>query len=138
MGRQSSPLQAFTYTAEGAVAAYRGVGFNGAQATVAGQKILGVSQRAAASGEDSDAVKYGSTLVESGGEFAVGDALVVDSQGRAVVATALAVAAGATPVTSGAANGAAVLTGGVLPSYVFADALAASGGAGEIVEVLMR
>lgn len=138
MSRQSSPLQSFTYTAAGAVAAYRGVGFDGAQATVQGQKILGVAQRAAVLDEDSDAVKYGSTIAETGGAFARGDSLIVDAQGRAIAATgALAIAAGATAVTSSAANG-EVLEGADLPEYVFADALEDSGGAGEFVEVLMR
>lgn len=138
MSRQSSPLQALTYTANGAVAAYRGVGFNGAQATVQGQKVLGVSQRAAADTEDSDAVVSGSTVIESGGQFAKGDSLIVDNQGRAIKRTAvLGIAAGATGVTSTAANG-AVLTGADLPEFVFADALEAAGGAGEFIEVLLR
>lgn len=136
--KQSSPLQSLTYAASGAVAAYRGVGFNGAQATVAGQKILGIAQRAATNGELSDAVTAGTSVVETGGEFAKGDSLVMDASGRAVVATALAVAAGATPVTSTAANGGTIFTGGVLPQFVFADALEASGAAGEFVEVKLR
>lgn len=138
MGRQSSPLQSFTYRASGAVAAFRGVGFNGAQASVQGQKVLGVAQRAAADGEDSDGVRSGSTVVEAGGAFAIGASLIVDAQGRAIAATgALSLAAGAVAVTSSAANG-AILTGADLPQYVFADALEASGAAGGLVEVLMR
>lgn len=138
MPQQSSPLQSFTYRAAGAVAAYRGVGFDGVQATVQGQKILGVAQRAAAIGEDSDAVRSGSTVVEAGAAFAKGASLIVDAQGRAIAATgALAVAAGAVAVTSSAANG-AILTGADLPEYVFADALEAAGAAGDLVEVLMR
>ncbi|MDO8838013.1 MAG: hypothetical protein Q7V31_03730 [Parvibaculum sp.] len=136
---QSAPLQALTFKAAGAVAAYRGVGYGGAQATVAGQKIMGVSQRAVATGEDSDAVTAGTTIIETGGEFAAGASLIVDSAGRAIAgAGALAVAAGATPVTSTAANGAAILTGSDMPQFVFADALYASGGAGELVEVKLR
>lgn len=138
MGKQSSPLQAFTYIAAGAVAAYRGVGFDGAQATAQGQKILGIAQRAAADAEASDAVKYGSTIVETGDAIAVGDSLIMDANGRAIPVTgALAVDAGATAMTSSAANG-EVLIGGDLPEYVFADALEAASAAGEFIEVLMR
>lgn len=137
--KQSSPLQSFTYKASGAVAAYRAVGFDGAQATVQGQKVLGVSQRTADDGDDSDAVRSGSTVIETGGAFAVGDSLIVDNQGRAIkVTSALKIAAGATQVTSSAANGSAILAGGDLPEYVFADALEVSSGAGKFVEVLMR
>ena len=139
MARQSAPLQALTYIATAAHPAYRGIGFSGALASAAGQKILGVSQRASeGAGKANDAVVAGTTIIEAGGEFAVGASLIVDAQGRAVAASALAVAAGATAVTSGAANGSAVLSGGDLPQFVFADALEASGGAGEFVEVLLR
>lgn len=137
--KQSSPLQSITYTAAGAVATYRGVGFDGAQATVQGQKVMGISQRAAADTDDSDAVVSGTSIIETGGNFAKGDSLIVDNQGRAIKFTsALKVAAGATAVTSSAANGSAILAGSDLPEFVFADALEASSGAGQFVEVLMR
>lgn len=138
MGKQSSPLQSFTYVAAGAVLAYRGVRFNGAQASVKGQKILGISQRAAANGEASDAVTSGSTTVEAGAAIASGDSLIMDATGRAIPVTgALAIAAGATGVTSTAANG-NVLIGGDLPEHVFGDALEVAGAAGDLIEVLMR
>lgn len=136
--QQSTPLQSFTFTAAAAIAKYRGVAFGGAQASAQGQKIMGVSQRAVAAGDDGDAVTSGSTVVETGGAFAVGDSLIVDAQGRAIKFTsALKVAAGATAVTSSAANG-AILAGSDLPEFVFADALEVSTGAGEFVEVLLR
>ena len=121
-----------------AVLAYRGVDYAGAQATVQGQKIAGVSNRPAAILGSFEATAKGTAVVESGAAIAVGDALIVDNQGRATPAAALAVAAGAVAVTSAAANGAADLTGGILPSYVFADATQAAAGAGEFIEVLMR
>lgn len=139
MAKQSISTLVLTFKASGAVAAYRAVGFGGAQATVQGQKVMGISPRAVASQGISDVNVSGTAVIETGGAFTAGASLIVDSQGRARASTgALAVAAGATPVTSGAANGAAVLVGGDLPEYVFADALEESGGIGEFVEVLLR
>ena len=51
---------------------------------------------------------------------------------------ALAVAAGATAVTSAAANGAAAISGGEPPQYVVGDALQAATAAGQLVEILLR
>lgn len=138
MSRQSAPLQALTYIAAAAHAAYLAIGFNGAVASVQGQKVMGVAQRPGEQGKANDAVTSGTTLVTAGGEFDKGDSLIVDAQGRAIVASgALALEAGATDVTSSAANG-AVLEGADLPEYVFADALEDSSGAGAVVEVLLR
>ncbi|OIO55492.1 MAG: hypothetical protein AUJ55_10150 [Proteobacteria bacterium CG1_02_64_396] len=135
---QSIATLTLIFTASGAVAANRAIGFDGAQATVQGQKVQGVNRYAAADGEDGAAEASGTTVIETGGAFSVGDSLIVDSSGRAIASTgALAVAAGATAVTSSAANG-AILTGGDLPEYIFADALEASGGAGEFREVFLR
>lgn len=136
--RNFSPLQSLTFIASGAVAAFRGVGFDGAQATVQGQKVRGVSPRAVADGEAGDAIVSGTAVMEAGAAFAKGDSLIVDSSGRAIKFTgALKVATGATEVTSSAANG-AILTGSDLPEYVFADAEEAASGAGVFVEVLLR
>jgi len=138
MGRQSAPKQFLTYLASGAVRAYRGVGYDGAEATVVGQKIQGIAQRAAADAEASDAATSGTSVAETGAAYAIGDSLMMDAQGRAIPVTgALEVTAGATAVTSSAANG-AVLEGADLPEYVFADALEASGAAGEFHEVHLR
>lgn len=147
MSRANISLLSLTVVAAGVIAASRGVGFNGLQATVAGQKIQGFAKTAAAIGAAIAVEAKGTVIAETGGVFAVGDALTVDANGRVVAAGALAVAnptvnAGAVAVTSTAANGAIVtqgaITGGVLPQYVCADALEASGGAGEFVEILMR
>lgn len=139
MSRQSIPLLVLTFIASGAVAANRAVGFGGAQATVAGQKVMGISPRAAVDGAASDVVASGTVVVETGGAFSAGASLVVDAQGRAVASTgALAVKAGATAVTSSAASGASILQGADLPEFIFADALEESTGAGKFVEVLLR
>ena len=139
MSRQSSPSLILTFVANGSVSPHRAVGFDGGQASISGQKVLGVSPRAAVSGQASDAVVSGTTTIESGGAFAAGGSLIVDVQGRAVASTGLlAVRAGGTAVLSSAANGAATLSGADLPEFVFADALEASSGAGQFLEVLLR
>lgn len=136
--RQSISLLALTLTAPSAVAAYRAVGFDGAQATIQGQKVQGVARYAAATGEAYAVDVVGTAIVEAGAAFSKGDSLIVDGQGRAIAATgALAVKAGATAVTSTAANG-AVLGGADLPEYVFADALEVAAASGRLVEVLLR
>lgn len=145
--RNSISLLALTVAASGAVAANRGVGYDGAQATVAGQKVLGASRNAAADTEKLTLDVLGTTTWESGAAIAVGDKLVVDAQGRVVPAAALAVAnptvnAGAVAVTSTAANGAILtqgaITGSVLPQHIVGEALEAAAGAGEFIEVLQR
>lgn len=139
MPKQQAPLQSLTFKASGAVAEYRAIGFNGAQASVQGQKVMGVSPRPVDDAKHSDAIVSGTAVIETGGGFAAGASLIVDNQGRAIAATgALAVKAGATAVTSSAANGSTILQGADLPEFVFADALEISAGAGEFVEVLLR
>ena len=121
-----------------AVAAYRAVGFDGAQASVQGQKVMGVANRPAAIGDGYDATVVGTAVIEAGAAFAVGASLIVDNQGRAIASSgALAIAAGAVAVTSTAANG-AILTGGDSPEFVFADALQAAANVGDLVEILLR
>lgn len=135
---QKIAMLTLPFQASGAVTACRAVGFNGAQATVQGQKVMGVSSYAVASGDMGAADAVGTGIIECGGNIAVGDSLICDSQGRAIKATgALAIKTGATPVTSTAANGATVLQGADLPEFVFADALEA-GGTGDKIEVLFR
>lgn len=136
---QSITTLTLSLKASGAVAKRRAVGFNGAQATVQGQKVVGVSHEAAVADEYFPTDTSGTTIIEAGAAVAVGQSLIVDAQGRAIPATgALAIKAGATAMTSTAANGAGVLQGGDLPEYVFADALEAAAGAGAFIEVLLR
>lgn len=138
MPSQDISVLSLTLNAAGAIAAYRAVKANGAQATAQGEKVIGVAAYAADDGKDFPAIVLGTAKVEAGAAFAVGDSLIVDAQGRAIAKTGnLAIEAGATQVTSSAANG-EILTGADFPEYVFADALEAAGQAGDIVEVLLR
>jgi hypothetical protein len=144
---QSRPNFALGVQASGAIAFGRAVqvvasttmgALGGTQATVAGQKIIGVAQRPAASGEWLDVIMEGTACCETGAAVAIGSRVMCDASGRAIPATALAVAAGATPVTSATANGATALTGCDTPSFAFGIALEAASGAGSFIEVLMK
>lgn len=139
MSQQALSLMALSMIAAALpVTEYRGVDYAGAQATVQGQKIVGVAKRGALVGDGYEAAVIGTAVVEAGAAFAAGAALIMDAQGRAIASTGkLAIAAGAVAVTSTAANG-QILTGGDAPEYVFADALQAAGAAGDKVEVLLR
>ncbi len=97
---QKIAILTLTFKASGAVEAYRAVGFDGAQASVRGQKVLGVSGRDVLAGSYSDADAAGTTIVRCGGAFSKGDSLIVDAQGRAVKASGLiSLKVGATTVT---------------------------------------
>lgn len=125
--------------APSAVTEYRAVDFAGAQATVQGQKIAGVANRGALTGDGYEYTALGTAIVEAGAAIAAGASLIVDAQGRAITSTGkLAIAAGAVAVTSVAANGVTDLTGGDAPEFVFADALQAAAAAGDFIEVLLR
>ena len=138
MGLQQIEVLSLAIVATTAVTARRGVGFDGAQATVQGAKIQGIAYTAAAIGDSLRLTAAGTAIVEAGAAIAVGQSLIVDAQGRAIPSTgSLAVAAGAVAVTSTAANG-AILTGGDSPEYVFGDALEAAAAAGDFVEVFLR
>jgi len=135
---QSVSTLTLSVVASGAVTRARAIAFDGAQASVQGQKVMGVAEYDAADKEAFAATVSGTAIVEAGAAIAVGDSLIVDAQGRAIPSTGkLAVGAGAVAVTSSAANG-QILTGGDAPEFVFADALAAASGAGKFVEVLLR
>lgn len=138
MQQARSILDQSIVAAPGAVTAFRGVDYTGAQATVAGQKIMGIAKRGAALGQGYEVAVIGTCLVEAGAAFNPGQALIMDAQGRAISNTgALAVKAGAVAMTSTAANG-AVLQGSDLPEFVFADAIGQAVNVGDIVEVLLR
>ena len=138
MSQQNIALLTLTLMAGGAVTVNRAVGFDGNQASVAGQKVMGASMTKAASGEPFGVVASGTAIMETGAAITVGQSLITDSQGRVVPASgALTVATGAVAVTSSAAHG-AILLGADLPEYVFADALQSASGAGLFIEVLLR
>jgi hypothetical protein len=98
---------------------------------------MGIAKRAAALGQSLDVAVLGTAVCEAGAAITVGQQLALDAQGRVVPASSLAIAAGATAVTSAAANGATDLTGGMLPQWVVGDALEAAGAAGAFIEVLL-
>jgi len=111
---QSIPILTLTQQASGAVTARRFVGFDGAQIGTDGARAMGVSQHDAEDGQDMAVDAIGTTVVETGGSFSIGDELVADASGRAIV----------NPDVGG--------------EVIMADPLEASGGTGEFVEVLLR
>jgi hypothetical protein len=148
---QATPLRVDTVLASGAVTLRRFVGFNGAQATVQGQKVLGVAEYGSAAGGDNiPVISKGSAIVEAGAALAAGQAVITDNEGRAIPNTgalgvgALSINAGATAVTSTGANGAiisgAVLSGSELPEFIVGDVLPGNEAteAGQFVEILLR
>lgn len=138
MPAQSHSLFPLTLRASGAVAARRAVGFGGAQASAPGGKVAGVADYSADDGGYFTVTVIGTAVIETGAAVAVGDGLIVDAQGRAIPSTGpLALKAGATAVTSTAANG-AILQGGDGPEHVFADAMEAAGASGAFIAVLLR
>jgi len=135
---QSRSILTLSAVSTGAIARGRAVTYAGGQVSAAGAKALGIARTAAtAAGQDVQVSVIGTAVAEAGAAIAVGDSLVADAQGRLIPAQPLRVAAGATAVTSTAANG-AILTGSDTPQVVVADALEAAGAAGAFVEVLLR
>lgn len=150
MSQQAISVLDMAVNAITAITEYRCVTAAGAQVSTAGSKVYGISRRSAAIGRMTDVTVLGTAVAESGGAIAVGAMLAADAQGRVVTAATLAaatgtlaVAAGATPVTSTAANGgiitgAPTLSGGDTPQYIIGMALQSAAGAGEFIEVLIR
>ncbi|MBF0358945.1 MAG: DUF2190 family protein [Magnetococcales bacterium] len=137
MSQQNISVLTLTLIASGAVTANRGIGFDGAQATSQGQKVMGSAVTDSNSGSAVAVITNGTAIMESGAAISIGDSLIVDSQGRIIPASTLAVASGATPVTGSAANG-AILEGSDLPEFIIADAMQAASAAGKMIEVLLR
>ena len=136
MALNPRPLLSGTIQAAGAITELRFIGFDGNQATVQGQSVRGVARFAGVLGDQITVDEMGSAIVEAGAAIAVGADIITDAQGRAITANALAIAAGATAVTSGAANGAADLTGSVPAEYRIGKALSAASAAGKFIEIL--
>ncbi|NVJ90870.1 MAG: DUF2190 family protein [Methylocystaceae bacterium] len=114
MSQTEKVLHAETIIASGAVTARRLVGFDGAQATVTGAKVMGPAVNDAADGEPVAVNAIGSLLVESGAAVAVGADIVTDTQGRAI--------------TNPAVGG----------EYIVGQAVTAVSGAGILVRVLFK
>jgi hypothetical protein len=133
------PTLSLSVTSAGAIGRGRGVTFAGAQVAAAGAKPLGIARaRASNAGFDLPLTVSGVAICETGGVIALGAAVAMDAQGRVVTADPVAIAAGATGVTSVAANGATVIAGGELPQYVVGDALQEASAAGIFIEVVLR
>jgi len=139
MSQQSIAILSHSFpVASAAVTEGRAVDYAGVQATTQGQKVLGIAKRGCLAGDGFEATIMGTVVAEAGAAFAAGASLIVDNQGRLIASTGkLGLAAGATAVTSSAANG-QILTGGDPAEWVCADALQAATAAGDKVEVLLR
>ncbi len=138
MSQQSLAILTLSVVATGAITGARGVGFDGAQIATQGAKPMGFANYTAVDGGLLAVVTCGTAIAESGAAITLGAALILDNQGRVIPSTGgLRVAAGATGVTSSAANG-AILAGGDAPEFVVGDALQPASGAGELIEILLR
>jgi len=138
VSKTGNSLLSLTAVAGGVIGANRCVGFDDNQASAQGQKVKGVAEYAAsAAGQNIAVTTKGTAIIESGAAFNVGDPIISDNQGRAIVGSALAIAAGATGVTSTAANG-GVLTGSGTPDFLVGYALQAASAAGAFVEILLK
>ncbi len=115
---------------------HRFIGFDG-NLCGANAKARGVSAADTKSGQMCPINISGEVLVESGGAITAGAALASDASGKAVAATAFSVTvpAGATAVTSTAAQPDLVEAGGYLPQALNGYAVDAASGAGEFIRV---
>lgn len=137
MSQQQVPLLKHPITSAGVISKRRLVGFDKLQATVQGQKVLGVADMdASAAGKDLPVIVMGTAICEAGAAVAAGATLISDASGRVITNTgAIKIAAGGVAVTSVAANGATDITGSDLPEFVVGYALEAAAGAGSFIEV---
>lgn len=140
MTKQNISILELSLIAAGVITQYRGVGFDGNQATVQGQKIMGIAKFAVpAAGDDATLWCKGTAVCEAGAAINVGDSLIMDAEGRVIPSTSkLKIAAGAVAVTSVAANGLTDIVGGDSPEQVIGDAMQAAAAAGAFIEVLLR
>jgi hypothetical protein len=80
------PGEILSRIANGAVSVRRFVKNNGAQASVTGEKVLGVSRDSADTGKSFPVVIDGTALVEAGAAIAADTEVMTDSLGRAIKA----------------------------------------------------
>lgn len=137
MGESYTPSLVRTVKAAGAFTKRRFIGFDKLQITAAGAAAMGVAQQDAALNELTPVTILGTAIVEAGGAVSLGVYVTSDAQGRAIAAANLAVAAGATAVTSTAANGSSILTGSVTPEKINGIAMEAASAPGDLIEVLL-
>jgi hypothetical protein len=137
--RVGKSLLSLTYTSViNPITANRFVGFDGEQATVAGQKVAGVAEYGQLVGTPYSATAKGTAWIEAAGAIAIGDSLVSDNVGRATQATPLKIATGAVAMTSVAANGAGDIAGSQTPEFYVGEAISAASAAGQFVEILLK
>ena len=136
MSTQARELLALSFVANAVVTAYRAVDDNGVQIATQGARCAGIAMRPASIGDSFEAAAIGTATCEAGAPITKGQLLQLDNQGRVIPADAATIAAGATAVTSSAANG-AILAGGYLPEAVIGRALEAAAAAGDFVEVFL-
>lgn len=125
-----------TVALAGTVAQRRFVGFAGDYPSANG-KALGVSYDAGVSGDIIPVITHGIVLVEASGAISVGAAVAADSNGKAKAASAVAISvpAGATPVTSDAAQPNLVEAGGYLPQAINGYALDEASSDGDLIRI---
>lgn len=134
MSQQATDIFNLSFVATAAVLAFRGVDVNGVQIATQGARPTAIAKRPAAIGESYEGVAIGTATIEAGAAITKGAEVIMDNVGRVIPASQLAVAAGATAVTSSAANG-AILTGSIPPEHIVGVALEAAAGAGSLIEV---
>ncbi len=137
MSQQAHDIFALSFIAANPVTQYRGVDFSGNQIAVQGARICGIAKRPAAVGDNFEVAVIGTATCEAGAVITPGQLLQMDNQGRVIPADAATIAAGATAVTSTAANG-AIIAGGYLPESIVGTALEAAAAAGNYIEVLLH
>jgi hypothetical protein len=120
-----------------AITEFRAVDYAGNQAAAQGIAVRGISKFAQTVGNYVTIVEKGSAIMETGGAFNAGDPIICDNQGRAIKANPLAIAAGATAVTSAAANGANDITGSDTTELKIGRAITPSTAAGQFAEILL-
>ncbi len=97
-----------TVTTQAPIAANRFVTFTGAQASVQGEKVLGVSRYDQSGGADVSVTVIGVASVEAGAAITAGDDLITDAEGRAISHPGGAEIKAGTALNSVAAGGAFV------------------------------
>lgn len=103
-----------TVHASGEIRPCRYVGFDNAEISGRGDKVLGVAKYMAHSGDDLAVTLIGTASVEAGEAISRGQTLISDDQGRAVAAT------------------------GASQEHICGYALNSAGSAGQFIEVLIR
>jgi len=137
MSENYNPILPKTVKAAGNFTKRRFIGFDDLQITTQGNAAKGVAQQDALTNDLTPVTIIGTAIVEAGGAIAAGAYVISDNQGRAIAANALAIAPGATAVTSAAANGATDITGSVPTEKVNGIAIDPASQAGDFIEVLL-